>query len=194
MKLDNKEPKEIVASIKKNLPKYTLPETIDTMEEYMVATDLGSKIAKAKKDVEKFRDHFAKPHYDTYKKIREMFSPFVEGLTTKEKELKTLMLSFHKIEKVKRDAEQALVEAEAIANAPEGAEVVVEVVNDINTIDGGEGRSQVRTLKKWRVVDINKVPTKYLEVSKKLVDEDIKKGIVPPGIEQYEDQTLVFSR
>lgn len=194
MNLDNQTSTAIAKKVGEKLPDYHVPTAISSMEEYQIATDTGSKIAKAKKEIEKFRDHFAKPHYETYKRIRGEFAPWIDLLDVKEKTLKAVMLDFHRAEQKRKDEEQARLEAEAIANAPEGAEVVVPVVNDIKTIDGGEGRSQVRTKKKWRVVDINKVPSKYLEVNKKEVDAAIKKGIVPPGIEEYEDQSLAFSR
>lgn len=194
MKLENQSPSAVVKKIGEKLPTYELPTEIKNMVEYRQATDLGSKMAKALKDIEGIRDHYAKPHYDTYKNIRGEFAPFVDLLSDKIKALKPIMLAWHKEEQRLRDEEQKRLEAEAVKNAPEGAEVTVEVVNEIKTIDGGEGRSQVRTKKKWRVVDINKVPSKYLEVNKKEMDAAIKKGIVPPGIEEYEEESLAFSR
>lgn len=185
--------KTAIQNIEKKLPSYDLPSEITSQEEYVAATDLGGKIKKALKDIEGFRDFYSKPHYDTYKNIRQMFEPFVSTLKEKEVALKTIMLAFHREEQKRKDAEQAAIEAKALENAKEGEQVVVPVVNDIKTTEAIYGKSQVRILKKWRVVDITKVPYEYLEVNKKAVDDAIKKGLIPTGIEQYEEESLAIT-
>lgn len=194
MELKNKTPEQVTTSLAKKLPEFELPTEITSMEEYQMATDLGSQISSARKEIEKYRDFFAKPHYKVYKEIRKKFEPFIKDLEAKEKKMKSVMLAWHKEEQKRRDEEQARIEAEAIANAEEGQEVSVEVVNDIKTVEGGAGKSQVRTLKKWRVKDITLVPSDYLEVNKSMMNEAVKKGIVPSGIEVYEEETMAFSR
>lgn len=185
--------KTALANIEKKLPSYDLPSSIDTSEQYTEATDLGGKIKKALKDIEKFRDFYAKPHYDTYKKIRENFEPFIKTLKEKEATLKSMMLTFHREEQKRKDAEQAAIEAEALKNAKEGEDIIVPVVNDIKTTEATYGKSQVRVLRKWRVTDIKLVPHEYLEVNKKAIDAAIKSGNLPPGIEQYEEESLAIS-
>lgn len=190
---NNMELKTAIANIEKKLPGYELPTAITTMEEFTQATDLGGKIKKATKEIEKFRDFYAKPHYDTYKNIREQFEPFLSMLKEKEATLKPMMLAFHREEQKRKDAEQAKIEAEALANAKDGESIQVEVVNEIKTTEGAYGKSQVRTLKKWRVVDITKVPAEFLEVNSVAVNKAIKEGRVPAGIEEYEEQSMAIS-
>jgi len=185
--------KTAIANIEKKLPSYELPTEIKTMEEFTQATDLGGKIKKAMKEIEKFRDFYAKPHYDTYKKIREQFEPFLFKLKEKEHALKPMMLAFHKEEQARKDALQAKIEAEALANAENGESIQVEVVNEIKTTESVYGKSQVRTLKKWRVTDITKVPYEFLEVNKVAVNQAIKEGRIPVGIEEYEEQSMAIS-
>lgn len=179
-----------IQSIEKNLPEYALPEAVTSTEEYSSAQDLLGKIKKGMKQIEAFRDFHSKPHYDTYKNIRSQFEPFLTTLEQKEKQLKSLMLAFYAEEKKRKDEEQKRLEQLALENAKEGEAVTVAVVNDIKTHETVNTKSTVRTLKKWRVVNIDLVPTKYLTVDKKLVDEDFKKGIVPSGIEVYEEDSL----
>lgn len=179
-----------INTIEKNLPDYTLPTVVSSPEEYSTAQDLLGKIKKGIKQIETFRDFHSKPHYDTYKSIRAQFEPFLTQLEEKEKTLKSLMLVFYAEEKKRKDEEQKRLEQLALENAKEGDIVTVAVVNDIKTNETLNTKSTVRTIKKWRVVNIELVPTKYLTVDKKLVDEDIKKGIIPSGIEQYEEDSL----
>jgi len=182
-----------LANIEKKLPDYKLPTEISTAEEYKSATDTGGKIKKAYKDIEKYMKFYSDPHFKEYKRIREQFAPFLSTLKEKETALKSVMLVFHKAEQVRKDAEQKALEAAALENASEGDEVTVPVVNNIATTEATYGKSQVRTLKRWKVTDITLVPHEYLEVNKKAVDAAIKKGITVPGTEQYEEQSMAFS-
>lgn len=58
----------------------------------------------------------------------------------------------------------------------------------------GEGASTFTKIeKKFKVVDISKVPLKYLTVNEKAVEMDIKMGInAIPGLEIYETQTTTL--
>lgn len=163
------------------------------MEEYNSAIDLASKIKRAKAEVEKWRDHYAKPHYDTYKKIREAFRPYIDTLGLKEEQLKKMMTSFIVIEKKRKDEEQKALEEAALAQAKEGEDVIVPVVNDINTVEAVHGKATVRKTKKWRVKDFNKIPREYLMVNDNAVKLAMKKEKEVPGIEFYEEESIAIS-
>ena len=47
-------------------------------------------------------------------------------------------------------------------------------------------------MKKWRIVDMSKIPQKYFSLDHKLVDEAMKDGEYVPGIEFYEDSEVVM--
>jgi len=185
---------QVVTALKKKLPPYELPTVIENMADYTLAVELGSKISKATKDVESMRDHFSKPHYATYKNIREQFEPFIEVLESKAKLLKPLMIAFNVEEQKRRDAEQLRLEQEALSKVSEGEEVVVAVIDSVKTVESATGKAQMRALKKWRVSDFGSVPIEFLMVDTKLVDESIKKGIIPSGIETYIENSMAFQR
>jgi len=187
-------PQEVVVYLGDKLPEYPLPPSVSSMDDYVLATEYGSKVSKAKKEIENICDHFSKPHYNTYKTIRGMFAPFVESLEVKEKAVKKMMLEFNALEQKRLDEEQKRIEAEALEKAVDGEEVVVPVVNDIKTVEAIGGKSQIRTLTKWKVADITQVPVEFLTVNEKLVDEAVKSGRIPAGIEVYKENTLAFKR
>jgi len=185
--------KKTLATIEKRLPSYDVPEVIETQEDNALALELAAKVKKAKKMITDKREFYAKPFYNEYKRVRKEFARFLDLLDAKEKELKTAMLAFHKKEQKRLDAEQARIDKEALAKAADGEAVEVTVVNDIKTVEGIHGKSTVRKIKKWKVVDITKVPMEYLCVDEKKVKEAIKKGKVPAGIEEYYEDSLAIN-
>lgn len=60
-----------------------------------------------------------------------------------------------------------------------------------NKVIRGDGATLVKKLeKKFRLVDVSKVPAKYLLVNEELVRRDLKLGVENiPGLEVYEEQT-----
>jgi len=184
--------KKALTSIEKRLPEYVVPTKIKTAEQNKDAVDLVAKIKKASKLIQDKMNFYAKPHYNEYKRIRGEFSPYLDMLGAKEKELKGYMLTFHKAEQKRLDAEQAKIEAEALKKAKTGEAVEVAVVNDIKRVEAVHGASTIRKIKKWRVTNIDLVPTDYLMVNEKKVKESLKIGKVPSGIEEYyEDQLAI---
>jgi len=57
---------------------------------------------------------------------------------------------------------------------------------------GGKKKAHTRKVKKWRILDMSKVPMKYFSLDTKLVDEAMKDGEHVPGIEFYEDSEVVM--
>ena len=167
--------KKALATIEKKLPSYDVPEVIENAEGNKLALDLVAKVKKAKKLIEGRREFYAKPHYNEYKRIRELFKPFLDMLGEKEGEIKTKMLVFHSAEQKRLDKEQKKIEEEALKKAKDGEAIEVEEVNDIARTESIHGVSNIKKVKKWRVVDFEKIPREYLIVDEKLVKEALKK-------------------
>lgn len=194
MDLEKLTPTKVVARIEKKIPNFKVPEKIENAEEYASATEKASIVGKAKKDIEGYRDFYAKPHYNTYKDIRKQFEPFVKLLEKTDKAYRAVMIDFKREEKKELDKKQEELEAKALENAKDGEEVRVPIINEEKTVDFGGGRSQTRTITKWEVTDISKVPTEYLEVNKSAMGTAVKEGKTPPGIRVYEDISIALSR
>lgn len=186
----NQEITKTLKTIESKLPLYDIPQTISSVEENATALDLAAKIKKAGKLIEEKMDFYAKPHYNEYKRIRDAFKPYLDMLGEKEKSLKALMLEFHKAEQKRLDEEQKKLEEEALKNAKAGEAVEVAVVNDIKTREAIHGKSTVRQVKKWRVVNLSLVPREYLMVDDAKVKAALKKGKVPEGIEEYIEESM----
>jgi len=185
--------KKVLAQIEKKLPVFNVPEVINTQEEYKTALDNVARVKKAYKLIEEKRDFYAKPHYNTYKEIRKAFRPYLDQLSTTEPAYKRVMLDFHQSEQKRLDAEQAKIEEEALKNAKEGEAVEVEEVNNIKRVEAIHGVSSVRKTKKWRVIDITKIPLEYLMIDEKKVKEALKIGKSIEGIEEYIEESLAIT-
>jgi hypothetical protein len=87
------------------------------------------------------------------------------------------------LEDLKRQEEEKLRSAAALFDAED--EVYVPPLEKVLRGDGAV--SVTKTEKRFNVVDLSKVPAKYLMVNEKAVEQDLKLGINEiPGLEIYE--------
>lgn len=90
------------------------------------------------------------------------------------------------LEEQKRQEDENLKAAAALFDAAE--EIYIPPME--KTIRGDGAVAVTRTEKKFKVVDLSKVPLKYLTIDSKIVEQDIKLGIDSiPGIEIFEETT-----
>jgi predicted phage tail protein len=57
---------------------------------------------------------------------------------------------------------------------------------------GRKKKASTRKVKKWRIVQMDKIPSKYFTLDHKLVDAAHKKNTPIPGIEYYEESEVVM--
>ena len=118
-----------------------------------------------------------------FDKAAEPYVQFVEDLTNK-------MTEFWKAEKIRVDIEQLRLDAEAAKNAGVDG-VLVPIVNSISSLRGDLASTSVRELTRYKVLDINLVPLKFLMVDDKAIKAHIDTGQkAPAGIEYYTELSL----
>lgn len=131
------------------------------------------------------RKEKVEPYNKTVKNINNLYKKYTEGIEREMKRLKDLLQEYMNAERerIKREKKERL-----------GLPANVDIVTDNLKING------VKTMrvKKWRVIDINKIPLEYLTVDKEKVDSvrkyyDFNANSPIPGIEFYYEEVVKTS-
>lgn len=163
---------------------------IASQEDFGKAGDVLKIVKSRIAAIEVKRKSYTDPLLKQQKLIKADFDKGAEPYVKFAEELEEKMKAFWSQEKARVDALQLTLDAEASKNAgPDGA--LVPVVNAINSTRGNVANTNVRSVTKWKLIDINCVPTKFLAVNEKALNEHVKEGgACPSGIEYYEDLVL----
>lgn len=153
------------------------------------------QVKTIKKFVKEKRESITKPLHDAKKAAIDLFKPVENQIKQVEDKLNSEMLAYNKkllAEQKKREEEAAAKLAEA---QDKGEEVDMDkVTRKLNNTTENLGKIRTRKVKKFRVLDINKIPRDYLTLNESLVKDVMRKeGAAIPGIEFYTDDVPVNS-
>src|SRR3990167_10030098 len=130
------------------------------------ANELGSKIQKAIKFVEQKKETYTRPAYDAWKKIMEQakmdFDPVISRLKELRKEVDGKVIFYTRELEEKRREEEARLAAkveEGKISIEKAAEKLEKLPEAPTMVEGKNGKSVIKKIKKFEVVDISKLPT-----------------------------------
>lgn len=167
--------------------------SIGSQEDYGRAGDIVKMLSGKIKFIEDKRLEYTRPLDESKRLIMADFKKITEPLEKAHDEIKTAMLMWYKAEKIRLDAEQKRIEAEAMANlkAENKAEVAVPVVNDIKTQRGDFSTSNVRKTWKWRIVAFSKLGDEFKTTNDVYINSKIREGVRQiEGLEIYQEENL----
>jgi len=189
---------------------------ITNEEQLLQATDFLGNVKKLYKNAEEERKEITKPLNDSLKAINKKYKIITEPLLALESKLKTLITAYlkNKDEQDRKivEEERKLLEAKRIEleeqekNANKEELALIETQKNsleqqeiLNMVDN-KLNNQIRTentliskKKVWKfdVVDIYKIPNKYLILDEKKVAEDIRNGIIEiEGLKIYQEEII----
>lgn len=160
---------------------------VDTEDTYKNVTGIYRQAREWKKVIETRRKELTEPLRRETSKINDKAKEITDPLDAvieiaNSKSSKYMLL----LEQAKKREEEALKLAASFFEAEE--EVYVAPLE--NVIRGDGAMMIKKSDKRFRLVDISKVPTKYLMVNEEAVKRDLKLGIdTIPGLEIYEETT-----
>lgn len=167
--------------------------TIESQEDYANAVDLVSKLKETGSQIKIKKESITKPLNEALRSARDLFSPIEEQFASAEAIVKLKLLAYKK-----RVDEEARAKEIAIAAKVEAgkmklptAEKKMEAIERVETTTRGKtGEVQVRKIKKVRIIDEAALPRKYMVPNYVMLRQDALKGIIIPGAEVYEEETI----
>lgn len=183
--------------------KFSLGLEVKTQEDYKAATDEGIEIKARLDAVIARRKEISDPLYKSYKSVIALFKPLEDAGELALKTIKGKMLDFKKAEARKADeAKQKLAErVERGTMKPETAVRKIEAMPEQTaTVKTETGKSTMKKVTKYRLIDVYALPKEFLKpelklsdvADKKKVEASFKLGTPVPGVEQYEEDELSF--
>ena len=182
------------------LQQYAESRIIKTPDDMKLANDDLTIIARLKKAMEERRKELVKPLKDEQDRINADYKSLMAPVLDADRITRDKMLGFNaEQERIRREQEEInrkRIEAAEAEMKLKGemteplnlVEVVPEPPRRVSTEMGTSGTIKVR---KWRLVDIAKVPPEFLLVDAGKVTKLVKAGIGSiAGIEIYEEDTL----
>lgn len=189
--------------------------TIATPEENAAATELKAKLKEIGKTLKDRKEEITAPLNAALKSARALFAPLEERYEQAETAVGKKLIAYkQRVEAearaeeakiaAKLEAERVKLEAEVEAGkiTAEKAEAKLEMkfqkaeekIDNVakieKTTQTTHGKVQFRLLKKVRIVDEEAIPRAYLVVDTVKVRRDVLAGVIVPGAELYEEETV----
>jgi uncharacterized coiled-coil DUF342 family protein len=159
---------------------------VDSKESFNSIDKLYSRAREIKKAVEERRKFLVEPFRTRITEIndqaRELSDPLDQIIDITNSKTNIYM---RLLEEIKRTNDEKLRQAAAIFD-----EIDELYIPEMAPVRGKETTVVTKIEKKFRLLDITKVPTKYLLVDEATIKRDLKLGISEiPGLEIYEEKT-----
>lgn len=163
---------------------------IETTDDLTKATSLLSQLNKQLDAIKAHKEEKTKPLNAALRAIRDDYRPYEEALNDAVASLKSKMNTYA----TRLATNQKQLEDKILSDKRTTVETKV---NKLATLDVApvetnteQGSVKFYTVKKWRVVDMTKVPLDYLIVNEDAVKQAMKEDAPIAGIEYYEEQAL----
>jgi hypothetical protein len=187
---------------------------ITTHNEFIASSDILKDIKGRAKRLEELRREMTRPLDDSKQKIMDFFRIPSDALAAAEKSVKAAILQYTRQRDRERDAElarlsrereaaAAVAEAEALAMAESGdMDAALELMGVVADVEAAPVKVAVaprvdgigtRKVWKWRLLDFNSVPYKYLKLDDSAIGNAVRTAsgqITIPGIEVYCDEII----
>jgi len=213
--MEDKKELVILKSEISELEKKASEVTITNQQENEIATNLKAKLKDFAKRIKDWKEARTKPLNVALKLIREDCAPFEEQLEIADKIIGKKLLDYkrkvdeERLRKEKEiadkiEADRKKLEADVAAGKITETQAdkkldqkIVKAEDKIGnlevvqkTIQTNYGQVQFRKVAKMRIVDESLVPDKYWVIDSVLLRKDVLAGIVVPGAERYEEETV----
>ena len=177
-----------LAPIKKNIS--TAIESSNSLKIVNVegikkASDILNGIATILKNIKTEKSRIVNPAKEIIAWAKEKFGPLEKKCEEAETIIKKKMVDFDKIEEERKKkeleeiSEKALSGEIAIDNIPEKAKEL----EPVNSYSGEKSSISFRELKKVSIIDITRIPLRYLVPNEKMIKDDLLAGLKVPGAE-----------
>lgn len=160
-----------------------------------LASDMRSKLKAYIKQVKDTKESVTKPINESLKKIREMFSPLENKINAALANIDDAMISYQTEEKRIADEEAAKIASRIGAGKGKiKLETAMDKIAEIDKPENKVGGTYFKTVKTYKVVDVSKLPAKYILPNDVEINTAMKAGIELPGVEYGTEQRPVNSR
>lgn len=164
---------------------------INSQEAIKESNDVLDRILKGKKVLKERKEEATKPLNQALKVIRGWFEPLESALLSAEQVVKQKQLEYKKSLEVKVEAKKE----EIIAKVESGRLDFDKASQKIEKVEQKLEGFNTRKVKKWRVVNEDKIPDQYWQLNESLIRADaILAGKPIEGIEVYDEEIIVGGR
>lgn len=180
---------EAVIKETKDLTEVASSLEIKSSEDAEKATVLLSQIKKAFKNAEDVRLTFTKPINESLNAINKKFKEATQPLIQSETVIKNKILTWRREENEKLRKEEERRRKIQEAHAEKGHEVKAPV--QMERVEKTVGKSQVRTVKAYELVDFGLLGNEYKTVDEVAIRKAIQSGVTEiPGLRIYDKEIL----
>lgn len=161
---------------------------VNNQKEADEATLLLKNIKEAEKFVTAKKEEITRPLMKSLSSVRDLFKPIELNLQDATKTIKAKILAWTIEEQDKKDKEQAKI----AARVEKGTMRSDTAAAKLEAINKESPKSNLRTLKKVRVVDETAIPREYLIPDMiKITEAILRHGENIPGVEMYEEKQII---
>lgn len=163
--------------------------TITSKEDFDKANEFLSVVMNVEKALVERKAEITRPLMDGLASVRSLFKPLETDHAEAKKTIKAKMLEYSIAEDERIEKEKARVEA----RVEKGTMRVDTAVRKLENI-GEKPTTALRTVTKIRVIDEALIPREYLIPDMdKIKDAVMKQKLTVPGVETYEEKSIVGS-
>ncbi len=164
--------------------------SVDNEMAYRKITSMYRQAREWKKIIDGTRKQLVEPHRRETAKINDKAKELIDPLDKVIDLANSKASGYQKmLEEVKRKEDAKMREAASLFESDEELYIPPMQVS----IRGDGAATVTKVEKKFRVLDITKVPIKYLVVDEEAIKKDLQLGIFEiPGIEVYEEKTTTL--
>lgn len=181
------------------LQEYAESRIINTFDDIKLANDDLSVISHLKKAMESRRKAELRPHREKAEAIQDNYNRWMAPVLAADRITRDKMIAFSNDQsRIRREQEEINRKRQEAAEAE--MRLKGELSEPVNLVEVSEAPKRVSTdmgststikVRKWRLVDISKVPPEFLLVDAGKVTKLVKAGIGSiAGIEIYEEESI----
>ena len=168
---------------------------IASEEDANKAADILHEITNVEKLVTAKKESITKPLMASLASVRDMFRPIETACADAKKTIKGKIMDWQVAEEARIEKEKNRIEAR-VEKGTMRADTAAGKLEDLGEApkkaQGSVGKVQTRVVVKVRVIDETLIPREYLIPDMtKITEAVIRQGVAVPGIEKYEEKTLV---
>lgn len=168
---------------------------ISSKEEMTTASDLLIDLKKIEKIIIARKKKITRPLMDALASARDLFKPLEIGYSSAKNTINSKMLDYTDTEDTRIEKERARVEKRVGKGTMrvDTAVIKLEEAGEIKTsFDGAKSKTLIRKMTKIRIVDKALVPREFMIPDLKLITQAVLKNkLVIPGVETYEEKSIV---
>lgn len=168
---------------------------IESEEDSNKAADILHEISDIEKMVTARKEAITRPLMASLASVRDMFKPLETACADAKKTIKGKIMAWQTLEEERIEKEKNRIESrveKGTMRADTAAGKLENLGEAPKTAKGSVGKVQTRIVPKVRVVDETLIPREYLVPDMTAITNAvIREGKQIPGIERYEEKTLV---